>query len=156
MLLHDVYIGLGSNVGNRQMYLHDAVVEIGRRIGAVVRCSDVICTEPVGFSSKNEFLNMVLCVRSGMSALDILHATQDIERLLGRREKSVNRVYHDRTIDIDILLYDDLVVCLPQLVIPHPLMTQRRFVMEPLAQIAPRLVIPGQRLTTVQLLALIS
>jgi 2-amino-4-hydroxy-6-hydroxymethyldihydropteridine diphosphokinase len=82
---------------------------------------------------------MVAKVETELEPIDALHVTQDIEKRLGRSEKSVNGVYHDRIIDIDLLMYDDLIMNTPQLTLPHPLMRQRPFVLEPLSQIAPEL-----------------
>ena len=83
---------------------------------------------------------MAVKVKTRLKPLEALKATQEIERRMGRGEKSVNGEYHDRPIDIDILLYDDLVMNTPQLTIPHPHMYEREFVMKPLAQIAPELI----------------
>lgn len=131
-----VYLSLGSNLGNRQSNLESAMELIGRMVGKVVKASDIIETEPWGFDSGNPFLNMAAKVETELSPLDVLHTTQNIEKLLGRKEKTTDRQYHDRIIDIDILMYDSLVIDTPELTIPHPLMRQRPFVMEPLKQIA--------------------
>ena len=127
-------------MGNRHENLSLAQELIGREVGTVVSASDIIETEPWGFESSNRFLNMAVKVETTLQPLEVLHTTQEIERKLGRTQKSVNREYHDRLIDIDILLYDDLVMNTPELTIPHPLMYQREFVMKPLTQIAPELV----------------
>lgn len=134
-----LYLSLGTNLGDRQKNLSSALDYIGREVGTIESESDVMETEPWGFESSNRFLNMVVKVETGLPPLEVLHATQEIERKLGRTQKSVDREYHDRLIDIDILLYDNLVVNTPELTIPHPLMYQREFVMKPLAQIAPEL-----------------
>ena len=134
-----LYLSLGTNLGDRQQNLKSALELIGREVGTVVSASDIMETEPWGFDSPNPFLNMVVKVETHLQPMDVLHATQQIERKLGRTKKSVNKEYHDRQIDIDILLYDDLVMNTPELTIPHPLMYQREFVMKPLAQIAPEL-----------------
>ena len=135
-----MYLSLGTNLGNRHENLSRAQELIGREVGTVVSASDIIETEPWGFESSNRFLNMAVKVETTLQPLEVLHTTQEIERKLGRTQKSVNREYHDRMIDIDILLYDDLVMNTPELTIPHPLMYQREFVMKPLSQIAPELV----------------
>ena len=135
-----LYLSLGTNLGDRHKNLSCALELIGREVGTVVSASDIIETEPWGFESSNRFLNMAAKVQTSLQPLEVLHATQKIERSLGRTRKSVDGEYHDRLIDIDILLYDNLVMETPELTIPHPLMYQRQFVMEPLAQIAPELV----------------
>lgn len=135
-----LYLSLGTNLGDRQQNLKSALELIGREVGTVVSASDIIETDPWGFESPNPFLNMVVKVETDLKPLEVLDVTQKIERQLGRATKSVNGEYHDRLIDIDILLYDDLVMDTPELTIPHPLMYERKFVMEPLAQIAPELV----------------
>ena len=135
-----LYLSLGTNMGNRHENLSLAQELIGREVGTVVSASDIIETEPWGFESSNRFLNMAVKVETTLQPLEVLQTTQEIERKLGRTQKSVNREYHDRMIDIDILLYDDLVMNTPELTIPHPLMYQREFVMKPLTQIAPELV----------------
>lgn len=133
--LHVVYLGLGSNMGDRRSLLLKACEAIDRRVGHVQRCSSFIETEPWGFVSAHPFLNAVVCVQTDLSPHAVLRVTQSIERSLGRTQKSVDGSYHDRPIDIDILLYDDLVVDEPDLKIPHPLMHQRDFVMQPLNEI---------------------
>lgn len=135
-----LYLSLGTNLGDRQSNLATAISLIGERVGTVQAKSSVIETEPWGFESSNRFLNMVIKVETSMQPLEVLHITQEIERQLGRSRKSVDGEYHDRLIDIDILLYDNLVMDTPELKIPHPLMYQRRFVTEPLAEIAPDLI----------------
>ena len=132
---HMVYLGLGTNLGDKQKNLNDAIRMLGNQVGEVEKVSSVIETEPEGFKSDNRFLNAVVKVRPALSPFEILDITQDVEKSLGRKEKSSNGIYHDRVIDIDILLYDDINISTPRLVIPHPRMTQREFVMTPLAEI---------------------
>ena len=119
------------------MLLRSAIDRIGQMVGHVACTSRFIETEPWGFVSENRFLNACICVETALSPHEVLSATQRIERLLGRTRKSAGGVYHDRPIDIDILLYDNLSVNAPDLVIPHPLMWQRDFVMVPLREILP-------------------
>ena len=137
--VHQVYLGLGSNLGNRRALLKRAVRLIGERVGEVTRQSTFIETEPWGFESANKFLNAVILCETDMTPREVLEATQQIERDMGRQKTvyrtSSHRTYTDRPIDIDILLYDDLTVDEPDLKIPHPLMEQRDFVMIPLREI---------------------
>ena len=135
MTKHKIYLGLGSNLGDRQGNISRAYAEIEKLIGTIVRQSALYESEPWGFESDNSFINSVICCETTLSPHEVLKKTQSIERLLGRTQKSVDGHYHDRTIDIDILLYDDLTVNEPDLKIPHPLMRQRDFVMKPLSEI---------------------
>ncbi len=131
-----VYFGLGTNLGNKEQNLRLAVQQIEERIGKVVSLSAFYATAPWGFASDNAFLNAVVCVETSLPPLEILSVTQSIEKEMGRTHKSVNGVYGDRVIDIDLLLYGNLILDTPTLRLPHPLMQERRFVMEPLAEIA--------------------
>lgn len=142
-----VYVGLGTNLGDKEQNLRDAVQKIEEQIGKVVSLSAFYVTAPWGFTSENSFLNAAACVETELSPLDVLQKTQAIERELGRMKKSINGAYSDRLIDIDLLLYDNLVLFVTsptgaELNLPHPLMTERDFVMKPLAEIAPELVHP--------------
>ena len=132
-------MGLGANLGDREQQLREAVRLIGERVGCVVRQSSFIETEPWGFESENRFLNAVIRCATDHTPREVLELTQQIERDMGRHkkvnEKSANRKYTDRPIDIDILLYDNLTVDEPDLQIPHPLMQERDFVMIPLREI---------------------
>lgn len=139
-----VYIGLGTNLGDKEQNLRNAVQKIEEQIGKVVSLSAFYMTAPWGFASDNGFLNAAACVETDLSPLDVLQETQMIERELGRTKKSVDGVYSDRLIDIDLLLYEDLILTVvspsgAELNLPHPLMTERDFVMQPLAEIAPEL-----------------
>ncbi len=133
--LHKVYLGLGSNLGNKEDNIRKAIMLIDKRVGLVERQSSLIYTEPWGFKSENRFVNAVVLCQTKLPPRQVLCATQQIERELGRKNKSVSGCYSDRLIDIDILLYDDLRVDEPDLQIPHPLMSEREFVMIPLNEI---------------------
>ena len=133
-----VYFGLGTNLGDKEHNLRLAVRKIEERVGKVVSLSAFYATAPWGFSSEHTFLNAAACVETLLPPLSVLHLTREI----GRTHKSVGGVYSDRVIDIDLLLYGDQVLDTPELKLPHPLMHERRFVMEPLAEIAPDLVHP--------------
>ena len=138
----EIYLGLGTNLGDKEANLNAAIDEIRKRVGEIVSLSAYYITEPWGFDSRNSFLNAVCKACTALSPSEALSITQAIEKDLGRLKKSVDGQYSDRPIDIDILLYDDLVLNTPNLVIPHPLMHKRLFVMQPLAEIAPELVHP--------------
>ena len=133
--MHKVYLGLGSNLGDRKENLACAIRLIGERVGKVLRVSSFIETEPWGFKSDNVFVNAVILCETELSPRQVLRSTQKIEREMGRQKKSNDGGYADRCIDIDILLYDDLRVDEPDLQIPHPLMLKRDFVMIPLREI---------------------
>ena len=132
---HTVYFSLGSNLGNKRENLNKAIKLMEEQIGVLLRQSALLETEPWGFQSDNSFVNAAICMETELEPLEVLAKTQEIEREIGRTHKSVNREYHDRIIDIDILLYDDLHINTPQLTIPHPLMEERDFVMIPLKEI---------------------
>ncbi len=146
----DLYLGLGSNLGHREMLLHRSVEILAERIGSLKSLSAFYETEPWGFSSVHPFLNAVVVLRTVKSPEDVLRITQQVERELGRNEKSVGGHYADRPIDIDLLMYGSEMVemdfdwdgCVVHLSLPHPLMHVRRFVMEPLAEVAPDVLHP--------------
>ena len=142
-----VYLGLGSNLGDREENMRKAIQLIGERVGKVTKQSSFIETDPWGYESANRFLNAVILCETSRQPREVLLLTQQIERDLGRKTKrhfKKNDVgstsvetesYSDRPIDIDILLYDDLTVDEPDLQIPHPLMQERDFVMIPLKEL---------------------
>ena len=131
-----VFLGLGTNLGDKRNNLLTAVKNIEKKIGKVTSLSSFYETEPWGFESENSFLNAALCVETSLDPATILNIIKEIEIEMGRTQKSVNKIYSDRPIDIDILLYDDLTMETDELTIPHPLMTERDFVMKPLMEIA--------------------
>ena len=135
------YLGLGTNVGNKRRNMITAAALLAERVGDILALSGFYETEPWGFESENFFLNAAVKLKTSFSPLEVLQITQQIEKELGRTEKS-NGVYHDRIIDIDILLYEDEVLQIPELTLPHPLMHERKFVMDPLAEIAPFVIHP--------------
>ena len=133
---HDVYLGLGTNLGDRQGNLHRAVEYINERIGEVISLSSFYETKPVGFVSDNLFLNAACCVKTGLEPFDVLEESQTIEKLMGRINKSVDGVHFDRIIDIDLLIYDNLILQSAELILPHPRLHERDFVLFPLSEIA--------------------
>ncbi len=135
MIKHIVYLALGSNLGEKEWNIREAVRLIGTEVGQVLRSSSLHVTEPWGFCSENTFVNAAVCCTTLLTPQQVLERTEAIERRMGRTQKSVDGGYHDRIIDIDILLYDDLHLSTPQLTLPHPRMYQREFVMAPLREI---------------------
>lgn len=142
-----VYLGLGTNMGDKEANLRTAVRLINDRIGKVTSLSSFYRTAPWGFVSDNAFLNAAACSETQLAPLEVLHLTQTIEKEMGRKTKSVEGVYGDRPIDIDLLMYDSMVMQTPELTLPHPLMGERSFVMDPLAEIAGEVVHPVSGLT---------
>lgn len=145
------YLGLGSNQGDRQQYMEKALALIAERVGVVLALSDFYETFPWGYHSLETYLNAAVKIETTLTPEELLVVTQAIEKDLGRTEKTKSSQYQDRVMDIDILLYDDLVIQTPGLTIPHPLMHQRAFVLQPLKQIAPLLVHPVFGKTMAQL-----
>ena len=138
-MTHKLYLSLGSNLGDREANIRQALALIDERVGSVYRVSSYIETAPVGFSSPNKFINVVCLVHTMMSPMACLRETQKIETELGRTQKSINPdgslTYKDRLIDIDLLTYDQLVLNTPELTLPHPRMHERDFVLIPLKEI---------------------
>lgn len=147
------YLSLGSNLGDRLRLIQEAVAALTVEAGPVTALSSLYETEPWGFSSPHRFLNVALTLETTLSPETLLAVTQHIERDLGRTHKSVDGRYADRTIDIDLLFVGDAVLDTPALTLPHPRLHLRRFVLEPLCEIAPALLHPLLRKSVSQLLA---
>jgi 2-amino-4-hydroxy-6-hydroxymethyldihydropteridine diphosphokinase len=138
--MKQVFLGIGSNLGNREENLNNALRSVREEVGNVLISSSVYETEPWGFDSDNQFLNMVVEAETKLEPPALLEAVLDIEKSMGRvRNKSQ---YSSRIIDIDILIYDDLVVDTENLQIPHPHIHERKFILMPLAEIAPDFIHP--------------
>lgn len=140
--LHEVFLGLGSNLGDRGENLYQSISNIEERIGKVIATSAFYVTEPVGFESANQFLNAACLVKTKLQPLEVLEETQAIEKDMGRTGKSVNKAYKDRIIDIDLLLFDREIFESPNLILPHPHLHERPFVLLPLAEIAGEYIHP--------------
>lgn len=130
---HNVLLSLGSNLGDRPDHLREALRRLAG-IGHLERLSDVYETEPVGFESQSDFLNMAAELHTPLSPENLLVRVLEIEEAMGRHRR---KKWGPRIIDIDIILYDDLVLNQPGLTIPHPMYHERRFVLAPLSDIAP-------------------
>ena len=127
-------LALGSNLGDKNRNLETALEKIAATVGTIVAVSSVYASEPWGYESENSFFNQVIKVETPLSPLELLKAVQAIETQMGRTRKD-SAHYQDRIIDIDIILYDDLVYEYEELTIPHPLYRERSFVWEPLNEI---------------------
>lgn len=136
-----VFLGLGSNLGHKEEFLELAISEIKKQIGPIVARSAFYDSAPWGFESTNSFVNACVAVETTLDPYECLRIVSSVERQLGRSKKSTD-VYSDRVIDIDILVYDQLILQEDNLTIPHPLLHVRKFVLDPLAEIAPKLVHP--------------
>ncbi|MGE5424685.1 MAG: 2-amino-4-hydroxy-6-hydroxymethyldihydropteridine diphosphokinase [Syntrophothermus sp.] len=147
------YLLLGSNSGNRELLLLEAVRMISEKIGPVADMSPVYETEPWGFRDEISFLNQVIKVQTELNPESVLHECLSIERILGRVRVEGQKGYASRIIDIDILLYDDLVINEKELVVPHPRMHLRKFTLLPLSDVAAQLVHPLLKKTISQLLS---
>ena len=141
---HLAYLGLGSNLGDREGNISRAIALIAEQIGTVARQSALFYSEPMGFASEHTFVNAVIRIETHLTPHQLLRATQRIERQMGKsRQHATQRtaglpdVYHDRPIDIDILLYDDITIHTPTLTIPHPHIQERPFVTIPLQEVLP-------------------
>lgn len=148
------YISLGSNLGDRHAYLHQALVALARA-GAVTAVSSIYETAPVGFTAQPAFLNAVARLETSLPPVELMTALLAIERELGR-DRATSVPKGPRTLDLDLLLYDDRVIDQPGLTVPHPAMHERRFVLEPLAEIAPDALHPILKRSASALLASLS
>lgn len=137
-----VYLGLGSNLGDKKLNLKRAIEKINGQIGNIIDLSAYYYSAPLGFESSNDFVNLVLSLESNLDPTEVLVKTQKIECELGRKSKSLNNKYTDRLIDIDILFYNSLIINNSCLQIPHPKLHERAFVINPLAEIAPTFIHP--------------
>ena len=142
------YIALGSNLGDRVDNIRRAIDALSNEIGALVKVSSLYETEPVDMISTHYFINAAAIFETTYSPVQLLEITQEIERQIGRNKKSVQGKYTDRLIDIDLLQVGDFRIDHPDLIIPHPRMIEREFVLRPLAEIDPQGVYVGDHCTT--------
>lgn len=153
VFFHTAYIALGSNLGDKEANLRRALELLIERGVEIVKTSTFISTEPYGVTDQPQFLNGVCEVRTSMAPLALLHTLLEIEQEMGRVRL---RHWGERNIDLDLLLYKDVVMDIPQLKLPHPDMQNRDFVLLPLAEIAPELVHPTLQKTISELVICLS
>lgn len=135
-----VYLSLGSNLGNREENIKRAMELLGENKVVIEKTSSFYETDPIGLQEQDNFYNLVIKGRTSLSAENLLITIKKIERTLGRKK---TKRWRPREIDIDILLYDDCKINIPNLKIPHPQMKKRRFVLEPLQEINGKIKIDG-------------
>ncbi|MDG1332272.1 MAG: 2-amino-4-hydroxy-6-hydroxymethyldihydropteridine diphosphokinase [Crocinitomicaceae bacterium] len=145
-----VYLSLGSNLGDRYQYLLNALAELSNKVGTVKLISETYENPPSGFQADQDFLNLCAEVYTRLSPDELLATLKNIEEELGRT-KDISEGYSSRPIDIDIILYDDLILSKENLTIPHPHFRKRRFVLKPLSTIAYNKIDPETKLTIGQL-----
>jgi len=144
------FLGLGTNIGDRKANLSKAMKSIAELEVDIISVSRVYKSEPWGYKSENDFYNQVIEINTGIDAFDLLDRAQLTEKKLGR--KKTIKPYSDRIIDIDILFYGNSIISSKPLIIPHPLLHKRRFVLEPMAEIAPGFLHPVFGKTITELL----
>ena len=144
----EVYLLLGSNLGNRQLFLKQAIAFIEAQVGNVVKYSGIYETKSWGKTDAPDYLNQVLLVKTLLEPITLLKELLKIELLLGRKREEK---WGSRTMDIDILFYGDEIINEPELNIPHPQLHNRRFTLEPLVELAPSLMHPALQKTLKQL-----
>ncbi|MFO7851256.1 MAG: 2-amino-4-hydroxy-6-hydroxymethyldihydropteridine diphosphokinase [Bacteroidota bacterium] len=135
-----VYLGLGSNIGERYENLAEARKRLTGLSFEILSVSPVYISEPWGFKSNNDFYNQVIEVKTDVDPYDLLDIIQETENKMGRERRI--KGYSDRIIDIDILFYDNKIISSKPLIIPHPLLHKRMFVLQPMADIAPEFIHP--------------
>ncbi len=140
-----VFLGLGSNLGDRAHYLKEAISALASPTIKILATSRIYETEPWGVMEQPQYWNQVIRIETTLEPLDLLHVCQEIEHRLGR-ERKVH--WGPRTIDIDLLIYDNRVSEFEELILPHPYLEDRAFVLVPLREIAPELVLPSGRSIT--------
>lgn len=148
--MNNIFLGIGSNLGDRERNLNEAIAKITKATGPLVATSSVYETEPWGFQSDNLFLNMVIKIKTDLSPAGLLEEIFLMEENIGRIRSKIQ--YSSRLIDIDILLFDNLIIAGENLEIPHPRMHERRFVLVPLFEIDPDIVHPVLKKTVASLL----
>ncbi|VBB46773.1 2-amino-4-hydroxy-6-hydroxymethyldihydropteridinepyrophosphokinase [uncultured Paludibacter sp.] len=144
------YLGIGTNLGDREANLNKAMILLREYVGDIYNISSFYTFKPWGFVSENDFSNAAVLVNTELNPSQLLDALKKIEKEMGRIS-TTTEIYEDRIIDIDILLYESRIINEQNLIIPHPNMEKREFVLVPLAEIAPDLVHPVTHKTILQM-----
>lgn len=147
-----IYLGIGSNLGDKEQNIMTALKLVKEGVGTIVIQSSICKTMPWGFHSDNIFYNAAACVETNLTPMQVLSVIKMIEMEMGRTSKSSQGMYADRIIDLDLLFYEDQVINEVMLTVPHPLLQYRMFVLMPMTEIAPDLVHPVLKLTMRELL----
>lgn len=147
-----VFVGIGANLENRMESIRKAIDLLKKRCGFILKTSKIYESDPWGFQSENSFLNLCLKIETTLSIQNLLDKCNTIEKEIGRKEKSKNDLYSDRLIDIDILYFNNKIIEERNLIIPHPKIHERRFVLQPLHDIAPNFIHPLLKKSTAELL----
>ena len=150
--MHNVFLGLGGNIGNRRQNFEKVKLYIAKEIGQIIEQSSIYETPPWGFLAEENFWNQVLYVKTMLEPNELIDTTQKIEKLFGRKRDA--GYYASREMDIDVLYYDDLSLSGDRLIVPHPKIEQRLFVLVPLSEIAPTYMHPVLQVSNRQLLGM--
>ena len=135
------FLGIGSNTGDRLLHIEKALELLQQEAGRIVKISNIYETEPWGFQSENSFINLVLTIETSLVPVELLRICKQIEKKAGRKKTAASG-YQNRPLDIDILFYENRILKTAALTIPHPLIQERLFVLQPLCDIAPDFVHP--------------
>ena len=144
----EIYLSLGSNIKPKELYLNKAIIELESIIN-IKKVSSLYSSTPIGYKTKNNFLNLAIKAEANIKPKILLKFIKDIESQLGRVK---SEIYTDRTIDIDIIFFGAEIVNSKDLIIPHPSAHQRRFVLEPIMEIDKDLIFPGSNNKIIDLL----
>jgi 2-amino-4-hydroxy-6-hydroxymethyldihydropteridine diphosphokinase len=148
--MHQVFLGIGGNIGEKLQNFKKVSNKIENLLGTIISISSIYETPPWGFESDNPFWNQVIHIETSYSAFELLEKIQNIEKDFGRKKTKLN--YADREIDIDILYFDDEIIESEKLIVPHPKIQLRKFVLVPLVEIAPELIHPLFRMNSRKML----
>lgn len=148
---HICYISIGSNLGNRMQNCSHAMSQLNH-FATIINVSSFYETEPWGYNDKNYYINAVIKIHTDLMPHDLLNKLKAIEMSMGRKQKEVNTIYQARIIDLDILFFDNSTVDDVNLVIPHPKLIDRKYVLQPFAEIDPFFICPVNKMKIIEIL----